>query len=172
MALVVEDGTGLSNADSYVSINDARVEANALGLSLPANTTDAESALRNGARYVNGFEGRFSGSRLVDDQALSFPREDSIKCFGTNCIDIASNAIPRDLKLGQVLAAVEYGKGVDVTPNDDGLSIQSEEVTGAVKVQYFDNGKTGADVTLTASINAIKPLMVVGGGLTARTVRV
>lgn len=172
MALVVEDGTGLANADSYQTLEDARLNANALGLNLPAGEEAAEAALRNGARYVNRYESSFTGYRTVDTQALSFPRTNSIRSFGTNCIDVASDAIPNELIMAQMFAAVEYGKGTDVMPVDDGLSVQLKEVVGAVKKQFFDNGKTGKGIVITQAIDALKPLMgASGGGLSFRTVR-
>lgn len=171
MPLVVEDGTGLENADSYQTLEDARLNANALGLCLPASDATAEAALRNGARYVDRYESSFSGYRTVDTQALSFPRKNAIRSFGTNCIDIASDAIPNELIMAQMFAAVEYGKGTDVMPVDDGLSVQLKEVVGAVKKQFFDNGKTGKSVVITQAIDALKPLMSQSGGLSFRTVR-
>ena len=171
MPLVAEDGTGLANADSYQTLADARLSAASLGLCLPAQDVDAEIALRNGARYADRYEGSFSGSRLLDAQSLAYPRENSYRCFGSNTIDVDSDSIPKEIILAQLFAAIEYGAGTDVMPTDDGLSIQSEEVTGAVKVQYFDNGKTGSSIVITKAIDALKPLLCVGGGLSCRTVR-
>jgi hypothetical protein len=172
MALIVSDGTGLANADSYQTLVDARASADLLGLALPVVDADADIALRNGARYVDRYESRFAGTRLVDTQALSFPRLDSYKCYGNNTIDIASDSIPNEIKLAQMFAAVEYGKGTDVMPVNDGKSIASNEVVGAVKQSYFDNGKTGKSIVITKSVDALSPLLCVGGGFTVRTKRV
>jgi hypothetical protein len=172
MPLVVEDGTGLANADSYQTLEDARLLASDFGVCLPASDFDAEVALRNGARYADRYEGRFSGHRLVDTQALSYPREDSCRCYGVNTIAVDSGVIPMEILLSQLFAAVEYGAGTEVMPVDDGRSVQLEEVVGAVKAQYFDNGKTGGSVVITKSVDALKPLLCVGGGLSCRTVRV
>ena len=35
----------------------------------------------------------------------------------------------------------------------------SKEVTGAVAVSYFNNGKTGKSITITKSLDALAPLM-------------
>lgn len=171
MALIVEDGTGLSSADSYQTLVDARASAELLGLSLPALDADAEIALRNGARYVDRYEGKFAGDRLLDTQSLAFPRENSYKRYGRSTIDIPSGSIPVEIITAQMMAAVEYGKGTDIMPTDDGLSIASEEVVGAVKVAYFDNGKTGGEVTITQSVDALRPLLVTSSFLSIRNVR-
>jgi len=170
--LIVEDGTGLANADSYQSLIDARASADLLGLALPVVDADAEVALRNGARYADRYESRFAGTRLVDTQALSFPRLDSYKCYGNNTIDIASDSIPNEMKLAQMFAAVEYGKGTDIMPVNNGKSVKLNEVIGAVKQEFFDNGKTGKSITITTSVDALSPLLCIGGGFTVRTVRV
>jgi len=74
--------------------------------------------------------------------------------------------------MAQMFAAVEYGKGTDVMPVDDGLSVQLKEVVGAVKKQFFDNGKTGKGIVITQALDALKPLMgASSGGLSFRTVR-
>jgi hypothetical protein len=172
MALIVEDGTGLANAHSYQTLVDARASADLLGVTLPVDDTVAEVALRNGARYVDRYEKRFSGTRLVVTQALPFPRLKSYKCYGNNTIDIASDEIPKELKVAQMFAATEYGKGTDVMPVNDGKSIASNEVVGAVKRSYFDNGKTGKSIVITRSVDALSPLLCVGGGFTVRTKRV
>ena len=172
MPLIVEDGTGLSNSDSYQTLAEARLSAQLLGLALPAQDVEAEQALRNGARYVDGFEGSFSGTRLLDTQALSYPRVDSYRCYGRNTIDVASDTIPLDLIAAQLMAAVEYGKGTEIMPVDNGLSVASNEVVGAVKQSYFDNGKTGAEIEITQAVDALRPLMCLNTGLTMRTNRV
>ena len=172
MALTIEDGTGLADADSYISLADARTYALNYGYTLPVDDTEAEVALRKGAVYVGLFEGSFSGSRLEDTQSLAFPRKDCYKCIGDNQTDIPSDSIPLEIKYSQVIAANYYGQGLDVRANNDGLAIQSEEVTGAVKVSYFDNGKTGGSTEITEANDMLSSFLCAGGlGLTMRTVR-
>ena len=172
MALVIEDGTGVANADSYQTLVDARASAALLGLVLPADDTEAEVALRNGYRYVNGYEASFSGYRTTTVQTGSWPRTDAYYCYGRNQVDIATDAIPADIITAQMMAGVEYGKGTDVMPVDNGLSVASNEVVGAVKQAYFDNGKTGAEIVITQAVDAMRSLFCNSRGLTMRTLRV
>ena len=173
MALIVSDGTGLVDADSYISLADARAYAVKYGYSLPDDDTQAEIALRKGAVYVGLFEGSFSGSRLEDTQSLSFPRADCYKCISGNQTYITSDSIPLEIQHAQVIAANYYGQGVDVRANNDGLAIQSEEVVGAVKVSYFDNGKTGGSTEITEAEDMLSNFLCAGAsGLTLRTKRV
>lgn len=146
MALIVEDGTGLADADSYISLTDARTFAANYGIKLPDDDTEAEITLRQGTQYVDLQEDCFAGDRLTDTQALAYPRDDD-------------SGMPKALGRATVYAAAEFALGTDVRATDDGKSIASEEVTGAVAVSYFNNGKTGATVTITKAIDALKPLM-------------
>ncbi len=75
MALTVEDGAGLANAEAYVSVSDAGTYHTAMG-----NTgwtgTDAvkEVALRRATQYIDSHY-RFRGVALTSTQALAFPRD-------------------------------------------------------------------------------------------------
>lgn len=154
--LVVETGEGLPDADSYVDLAEARAVAVKYGFTLPADDTAAEVALRQGAGYVDLQEGAFSGLRLTGAQGLSWPRAGAVTTYG---YEIPNNEMPRQLAVAQVAAAAEYGAGVDVRANDDGLAVESKEVTGAVAVSYFNNGKTGKSLSLTKCLDALRPLM-------------
>lgn len=168
MALIVEDGTGLANADSYVSLVNARLFATDYGISLPVDDTEAEIALRQGAQYVDLSEPRFTGERLSDDQALAWPRVDSYKCNG---IDIPSDEVPSEAWKAQVYAAQTYGLGTDVRSNYDGKEISSEKVA-SIKVDYFETGTDGT-IVITKSSDAMRLLLCKSSNpYTQRTLRV
>ena len=147
MALIVENGTGLADADSYISLADARTFAANYGVTLPTDDTEAEIALRQGTQYVDLQEPCFIGERLTDTQALAYPRNDD-------------SGMPAALGKATVYAAAEFALGTDVRASDDGKAIASEEVVGAVKVDYFNNGKAGGTVTITKAMDALKRLLV------------
>jgi hypothetical protein len=155
MALTVEDGIGLAGADSYISLADARTYAASYGYALPVDDTEAEVTLRNGALYVDLQESCFSGSRLTNTQALSWPRKDFTNALG---VDLDDGAMPVALGYAQVAAAAEFAKGIDVRASDDGKAIESETVTGAVAVSYFNTG-SGSSVVITRAIDALKTLL-------------
>ena len=157
MALIVETGAGLANADSFVTLSNARTIALNYGVTLPTLDADAEVALRQGCQYLMLSESRFSGSRVSATQALAWPRKDASNIYG---FEYAETDIPVPLSYAQVYAAAEFAKGTDVRATDDGKAIASESVSGAVSVSYFDNGKTGEAVVITRAIDALKPLLV------------
>lgn len=155
MALVVEDGSIVAGADSYLSLSDARALAPKYGYVLPTDDTEAEAALRNGAMYVGLQEPAMCGRRVSAEQSLSFPRT-GISLYG---FPVANNVIPDQVKLAQLIAGAEYGSGADVRASSDGRITTMERVEGAVTVQYANNGSTGATINITAAMDALRPLL-------------
>ena len=157
MALIVETGAGLANADSFVTLANARTIALNYGVTLPIIDAEAEVSLRQGCQYLMLSESRFSGSRVSASQALPWPRKGASNQYG---FEYSETDIPAPLSYAQVFAAAEFAKGTDVRATDDGKAIASESVSGAVSVSYFDNGKTGESVVITRAMDALKPLLV------------
>lgn len=153
--LVVEDGSIVPGADSWVSLVDARALAAKYAIALPEDDTAAEAALRNGALYIGLQESAMCGRRVSASQSLSFPRT-GISLYG---FPVNSTTIPAQVIQAQVIAAVEYGNGTDVRGSTDGRATSMERVEGAVTVQYFNNGATGGTTTITAAIDALRPLL-------------
>ena len=168
MSLIVETGSIVAGADSYISLVDARTMAALYGWALPATDPAAEIALRNGANYVGLFEPEMKGSRVSAEQSLAYPRKDAT-VFG---FDISETSITDRLQIAQIAAAVEIGAGLDPRASTDGRVVASEQVTGAVAVSYFNNGNTGATVRITKAIDALKPLLSSGNnGISFNVVR-
>lgn len=76
MALIVETGLGVANADSYVSVGQAQAFADQLGFSWPSAPNLAEQALRRATRFIDAaYRGRFVGVRVKGRmQSLEWPR--------------------------------------------------------------------------------------------------
>jgi len=74
MALIVEDGTGLETAESYVSVVDCGTYCTAHAIAAWTGTDAAkESALRNATQYIDT-NYQFKHEKTYVDQALEFPR--------------------------------------------------------------------------------------------------
>lgn len=159
MALIVEDGSIVPDADSYITLVDAKALADKFGWELPTDDAEAESALRNGASYIDLQEPSLCGARVSAEQSLAYPR----KGVTINGFPVAEDSIPKQVIKAQVAAAVEYGKGTDVRASSDGRITTHEEVVGAVVVEYADNGVTGATTTITSAMDALRPLICGGG---------
>lgn len=157
MALIVEDGSIVTGANSYIDLTDARAFLASIGQDLPAADEDAEQALIRGNMYVNSFEDCYQGDRISAGQTGSFPRSGVY----INGFALDSDEIPQQLKDAQCFAAYEEGLTPGATmPNNTGQVVTMEEVTGAVKVQYADNGAISGDINFTRVDSAIAPLKV------------
>jgi len=81
MALVVEDGTGKSDADSYLSETDADTYHTKYTGSTDwsgASSSEKEMALRKATQYLDAVYGRrWKGVRANEAQALHWPRSNA-----------------------------------------------------------------------------------------------
>lgn len=75
MALIVEDGSGLANAESYTSVAEADAYFEARGNEAWGDVDNKEAALRKATDYMaQAYNGRWRGYRLLSTQALDWPR--------------------------------------------------------------------------------------------------
>ncbi len=70
--LVIENGNGISNANSYISLADARLKATDYGIKLPADDTEAETALRQGYLNLNVEENYYKAIDATSNKLAHF----------------------------------------------------------------------------------------------------
>jgi len=71
--LVIEDGTGLTNADSYIDVAFADAYFLKRGITQWAGLTNKESLIIRAMDYIeNNYT--YQGTKLISTQALQFPR--------------------------------------------------------------------------------------------------
>lgn len=125
--LVVEDGNGLADADSYLSLVEADSFAARRGSPTEwTDATDAERAnwLRQSAAYGVDliFEGQLSGTRTSENQALAWPRCGARDRRSRRALP--STTIPAGWKAAQFEFALSLALGVDplenINPADSG----------------------------------------------------
>lgn len=99
MPIVVETGSGLPNADSYVSVAEADTYHLAFTSGTAwssATTTDKERALRVATQFIDTRYGpRFQGRRVDLQQSLQWPRAWVTDNDG---FDIASDVVPTKVR--------------------------------------------------------------------------
>lgn len=134
MPLVVEDGTGVPGADSYVSIAEADAYASANGLPAwaTATTTQKEVALRRATQYVDA-NYRFRGSRLNLNQPLEWPRGDVLAGLGLSSAYWFTWP-PRGLKEAVIEAAAK-SLSAPLFVDQESREVKSEKV-GPIAVTY------------------------------------
>lgn len=164
MSLVIEDGTGLSTATSYVTVTEARAYALARGVTLSATDSVVETQLIKAMDYLEAQRDRYQGYKNTEAQALQWPR-DGVVVDGWS---IDSNEIPKLLKSAQCQAATEIHNGIDVLPSGTGNGIKSEKVD-VIEVEYATYS-TAAAPRMRKVDALLRPLFKHGGSITARRV--
>ena len=142
MALEVEDGTGKSNAESYISVADADAyfalrSGNEWAVTWAAIASDdlKESALRDATEFMASRYGlRWKGDRVSADQALDWPRE-CVEAYG---FSLASDAVP--LTVQRVCAEYAARASTGSLQADVGAQVKQETV-GPISVTYADGAR-------------------------------
>lgn len=153
MALIAEDGSGLPDAESYVSVADATAYCAAMGHSdwigdvsfEPLN----EVALRQATAYIDS-RYRFKGERLNADQALEWPRAGESwpqRRIVHACCELAVRALNGPLYQ-------------DVQPEG---SIKRDTI-GPLATEYFDV-RNGGQVRYAFIDDMLAPLTISGNGV-------
>jgi hypothetical protein len=170
MALVVEDGSGVTGATSYISLTNARAFAAARGKTLSAVDATAEMALIKAMDVIESYRARFQGTKVDKDQALQWPRYGVV----VDGFPVDDDEIPACLPLAQAALAIE-SQTTELFANSDGRQVVMERVEGAVTVQYSEaNGGSSPQPSFGLAESLLAPLF--GGtaesSLFLRTVRV
>ena len=150
MALIVETGAGLINADAYISVADADIYHDNYGNTGWATLDDDVKAqcIRKATQYmINMYRMRWLGRRVQVTQALDWPRVGVvIKDFGGTqgrtgfgsygLFQIAFTIVPQDIKN----ACAEFALRASIGPLADDLSQRViSETVGPVSVTYDVN---------------------------------
>ena len=153
MALIVEDGTNVPNADSYISEADAITRAQALGLDFPTDPAEAEVPLRRAAMYLEKYRNQYQGTKVFSDQSLQWPRD---PVYIDNIYNPKDN-IPRDLIDAQVAVASADYSGRALYGTSTG-SIASKSV-GDVSVTKSNFGRLDDAAYLGFVKEVLKPIL-------------
>jgi len=133
LPLVTENGSGLSTAESYVSVASADTRLAALGLTNWAtlSTTEKEQALRRAtARMEQAYRPRWKGDRRTSTQALAWPRT-GVVIDGYIMVD--SDVVPTDIANACAELAFKAAAG-DLNPDLDRAVIR--EKVGPIETEY------------------------------------
>ena len=135
MALTIETGAIVANADSYATVAELTTYAAARGQTIAATDAANEILLRKAMDYINAQEHRFQGERVdEEDQLHAFPRYNV--CRGAFLLP--HTEIPREVKYAQMALAIE-AYTLDLLPTidaDEKGSVIEETVHGAVTLKY------------------------------------
>jgi hypothetical protein len=134
MTLIVEDGTGLANAESYASVAEFQAYHANIGNDVTLITdTTIEQLLRRATQYmVSVYRSRWQGRRTLSTQALDFPRYDVI----VEGYSVLSNIVPAEVKNACCELAL---KANSATLLDDKTQTVIREKVDVIEVEYDKN---------------------------------
>lgn len=116
--LIVEDGSGKSDAESFISVENASAYHTARGnaaWAALANDTVREQCLRKATDYMEQvYRSRWQGYRVTEEQALSWPRSDVY----VDGYAIASDIVPAQVANACAELALR-ASAVDLAPDLD-----------------------------------------------------
>jgi hypothetical protein len=153
MALIIEDGSQVVGANSYVSDVEYVAYAALKGLTIGATDALREIELLRAMDYLQNLEQSWQGTRASSTQDLSFPRY-NVLLYGYL---LSSDKIPKELKNGQFEAAF-YSNGNSLLISGEESNVASFSVDGAVSESYFKGGSS-AKVRLDAVQAMLRPLL-------------
>lgn len=133
--LIIEDGTVVANANSFVTDAELKAYADLRGVDLPATQPEREALLVLAMDYLFSVESKFQGKRVEPSQELPFPR---IGVY-LNGFTVDGATIPKSLKNAQMELAIQANSS-DLLINEQSQNIASEKVD-TLQVSYFSGGK-------------------------------
>lgn len=170
ISIVVEDGSKVPGANSYVSVADARTYAANRGIELPSEDDELAAMLIRSTDYLEAQACRFQGRRASSSQSLEWPRVGVV----LGCDEVPSNVIPKSLVGAQVQLAIAINDGFDLQPNISPQDYVTREKVGPIETEYADPTKVGIMPTFTAVNALLAPLFgeCAANKFALRTIRV
>jgi len=164
MALIIETGAIVADANSFVTLEEIREYAEARGRTLPVDDEDLEPFAHRAMDYIKSRRGDFDGTRVSDTQPLPFPRTGM---YIDNVL-IADDFMPLELIELQCALTVELANGLDLFPVQTGQAVKRKK-TGPLEKEFFGPSLIVSVPILDA---LIEPLLGSGGRFALRVRRV
>ena len=164
MAIIIEDGSIVANADSYVSEADTDTYNTSYVGSTDwstATTADKEIALRQATQYLDTvYFNKWRGERVSSNQALQWPR---VYAEYDDGICISDSEIPVPLKKAAMELAIKATQQtasllVDVDGANQQIKAKTEKVGPLTKaVEYVGSASTQKKFTIVERL--VRPLL-------------
>lgn len=134
-AIILEDGSGVPNANSYVDAAAITEFLTLMGIPIGDNTPEQLAVVS--AMYIGVSVNCWPGCRTTTVQGMDWPRKGA---YISSCSDapFPSDKIPEQLKRAQLFAALASAQGINLFPTYDPTAngIKREEL-GPMKTEYF-----------------------------------
>jgi len=166
MAIVVEDGTIVADANSYVTLAEVRAYATLRGITVPAADGDLEKHLHLAMDWFESED--FPSARLDATQELSFPR-DVIVVDGVRYME---GAIPKLVK--QIICeATCTSVTIALQPQFAGSSLGQlkRKKVDVLEKEYFPSQGTSSYMPILAKLDALMEKLLYADGFRLTVLR-
>lgn len=167
MPLIIEDGSGVPGAQSYVTAAEAVAWVTARGLTLAGTEAEVEQRLLTAMDMVESYRSQFSGVKSSGGNQLQWPRM-GVLLDGEPLED---NTIPTELKSALICFAYE-SQTTELQPTVSSQTTAKEKVD-VIEVEYFNaQGRPASTPTFTKALAFLQPLLKSAGSFGVKLVRV
>ncbi len=134
MALIIEDGSQIPNANSYVTDAEYVAYAAAQNLSIGGDTAAREIELLRAMTFIESHRSVFKGLRVSKDQPLQWPRS----AVWIDSFPVNADEIPQDLKNAQIESGVAEN-AIELLKTEDNQNVKRQKVD-VIEVEFFSGG--------------------------------
>jgi hypothetical protein len=135
VALIIENGSIVDNANSFVTAAEMVAYAALRGVTITADTTTQEQQIILAMDYLVSREQSMKGTRVSDLQELPYPRFN----VRYNGYYITGSEIPKELKNAQIELAIQLGS-TELLLSEKTDNVQSISLDGVISKSFFSGG--------------------------------
>jgi len=166
MTLIIEDGSQVPNANSYVTDAEYTAYAASRGLTVGVDALTREIELIKAMDFIESHRKTFKGIKVSGEQSLQWPRS----AVWVDSFPINATEIPEELKSAQIEAGIAVSSSIDLLRNENNQNLKREKVD-VIEVEYH-NGGSWQNIRLDRVNVLLKALLRVGSfGISASVIR-
>jgi hypothetical protein len=135
VALIIENGSIVDNANSFVTAAEMVAYAALRGVTIAADTTTQEQQIILAMDYLVSREQSMKGTRVSDLQELPYPRFN----VRYNGYYITGSEIPKELKNAQIELAIQLGN-TELLLSEKTDNVQSISLDGVISKSFYSGG--------------------------------
>ena len=169
--LIVEDGSVVAGANTYILTSDVTAYANLYGFSFEGTPIELEQAILRAGLFLKGIERRYCGDRVSIDQSLAWPWSGVKNVLGSGYLPI--DQVPDGIRNAQAEAAiVELADPGVLTraqqANPQNIKRQCRRVGPLETETEFSSGTSTAQTQYTRVMVHLSGLLCSGSGAGSR----
>lgn len=148
IVILIEDGSGVANANSYVTVSDIKVYASNRGISLPTSDDTIAALLIDSYEFLNTYECKFAGQRSYPTQQTgAWPRTGAVMYEA----ELPPNFIPGPIKTAQMQIAIAANSGIKLFPSQTGPGVVRVKV-GPIEREFDTKSWSAADLPVLSNV--------------------